>query len=624
MGIRVLPPLVVNQIAAGEVIERPASAVKELIENALDAGATRVSVTVEQGGRELIEVVDDGKGIAPEELALALAPHATSKLGSAEDLEAIGTLGFRGEALASIASVSRLTLMSRTAEAGLATKIEAEGGEIGKAMPAGGPVGTRLTVRNLFYNTPARRKFLKTVATEYGHILEAVQKLALSHPAVGFALTHDGRLALDLPSGQSPKERVIAVLGEEAAGQLLEVSADERGPERSMSVWGMAGLPAIARGSGKWQHVFVNGRAIREKTVLHAIKEAYRGVIDPDKTPTVVLYIEMDARLVDVNVHPTKSEVRFRDSQSVHGLVLGAIRERLLQADLTRQVSWDGAPASVVHGGGDEEGGLGFNGGGTINGAGLLASISRPMTTAREFVEHFRRMEPVQRSLAYQEVKRAMEPAAGDEPGLPMQADSEGRPMVQVLPARIMQVHNSYLVVEDESGIEIVDQHALHERVMFEELKARVLAGSLESQRLLMPATLEASAEQTALLEGLGPLFERLGIEATAMGPRTIAVHGFPSFLFERGVEPAEFMAELLGRAAAEGFTPGDEGAVHEVLDMMACKAAVKAGDRMKPEEIGALLARRGEIERGGSCPHGRPTTIRLSLKDLEKQFERR
>ncbi|MFG0328944.1 MAG: DNA mismatch repair endonuclease MutL [Phycisphaerales bacterium] len=604
-----LPPLLVNQIAAGEVVERPASVVKELVENSIDAGASRIGVSIEQGGRELIEVTDDGSGIAEDDLPLALAPHATSKIREASDLDAIATLGFRGEALASIMSVSRMSITSRLRDAVGALRIEAEGDEAGAPRPCAGPPGTTVTVRNLFFNTPARRKFLRAETTEFNHIRDLVERQALSHPAIGFTLTHNGRVAIELPPDQQPIERILAVLGRELADELLEVSVDDAVRGRPMSLWGLVGSPAIAKGAAKSQVLFLNGRPVREKTILHAVKEAYRGLIEPTRFPVVVLYLEMDPSQVDVNVHPAKSEVRFRDSQSVHGFVLTSVRDRLRLADLTPSVgdTLGASPgASLLSAAGEP---------GAVNGTGGPDA----------FVEYFKRMEPDQKTLVYRQVREAMGGESVEDASDDSLRESEVPPEITVRPvSRLLQVHNSYIILENDEGIEIVDQHALHERVMFEELKRRILTGSLESQRLLMPAVVDASPAQMTLLDELRPLLERIGIEAEPMGPRSIAIHGFPSFLFERGVEPADFVIELFERAEEERLAPDDEAALSEVLDMMSCKAAVKAGDRLTESEIESLLNRKTEIERGSNCPHGRPTTIRLSLRDLEKHFGRR
>jgi len=616
--IRPLPPLLVNQIAAGEVIERPASVVKELLENSIDAGASRIDVEIEDGGRELIRISDDGCGIPQEELRLAVAPHATSKIACADDLDRIATMGFRGEALASIASVSRLMMLSRPRAQASAAALEAEGGDAGAVRPAGGAAGTTIAVRNLFFNTPARRKFLKTAPTEASRSAEMVEAIALAHPHIAFSLRSNARLVFDLPAEDSPRRRVLAVLGPDLEAQLLEVSIDAAA-QRGLTLWGMVGLPEIARGNANHQRLYLNGRPIRDRSLQHALKEAYRGLIEPGRYPTLILFLEMDPALVDVNVHPAKAEVRFRNGAAVHGAVLSAVRNRLREADLTPV--FDLGHAHI-------------NGGAVFGlapplapefGAGHHAPSPAPVRSAGEFVEYFRRLDPAQKGFVYSEVKRALSNGGFDKhegaPG-PASAGAGSLPQIQSA-SDVMQVHASYLVTQDSEGLLIIDQHALHERVMFEKLLERLDKANLESQRLLMPEVMQVDRREIDLLAELEPLFARIGLEAEAMGPSAIAVHAFPSFLLERGVEVQSFMRDLLSRAVQDGFAGNVEAALHEVLDMMACKAAVKAGDRLAPEELRELLLSRERIERSSNCPHGRPTTLRLTIAQLDRQFGR-
>jgi len=604
MPIRKLPQLLINQIAAGEVIERPASVVKELVENSLDAGATQVDVAIEDGGRDLIRISDNGVGIPHDELSLAVASHATSKLESAEQLERITTLGFRGEALASIASISRLRLTSRATVDGRSAEegwlIEAEGDRVSEARPVGTSPGTVIEVRDLFFNTPARRKFLRTAPTEFGHISEIITRVAMVWPHVGFSLRHGDRTTLELPPHDEQRQRCVEVLGDELNEMLLDIE-DERGGVR---LWGLAGKPALSRSSAKYQYVFVNGRPVKDRNLGHAIREAYRGLIPPDRHAVVVAMLTMDPEAVDVNVHPTKAEVRFREPSLMHGLMLTGLRQRLLGTDLTPSAAAQQASARFE----------------TTSGA--------PPSSDNEFVDYFRRMDPKQKGFVFEQVREAM---AEDDPDALLNVESSSSPAStpaqSVRREGVLQVHHSYLVTQDEDGILIVDQHALHERVMFETLKGRIGQGNLESQRLLMPTTIRADEGRLRSLEKLGPLLERIGIEAEPIGPKSIAIHAFASFLFDRNVEPGEFVEELLDREEAEGLTDSsdtaDEAALHEVLDMMACKAAVKAGDQLSSEELDELIKQRDEVERSSNCPHGRPTTIRMTLGELAKQFKR-
>ncbi len=618
-----LPPLVADQIAAGEVVERPASVVKELLENALDAGATRIEVELAQGGIELIRITDDGAGIPPDELPLALAAHATSKLRDAEELARIGTLGFRGEALASITSVARVRIRS-VAPGHEPSEIEGAGDQRSAVRPAAVARGTSIEVRTLFFNTPARRRFLRTPATEQTRCMEVVRDLALAHPAVALRALCDGRETLDLRAEQGPRARALAILGRELEDNLVEVHADEQHDARGVSLWGLVGTPAVARSNARAQRVFVNGRAVRDPSIQHALREAYRGLIEPGRYPTAVLMIDLPPDGVDVNVHPAKAEVRFRDQGMVHSLVLNTVREALRRADLTPTLAHRTGARPAIFGPGD--------------------GPTDTASDAQSFADYFRRDLPASTGgrFDYQAVRDALdrvltmgskvEPAgdASDERERPDPASPEAAPatpasQLEALPRRDhLQVHQSYVVAQDDDGVVIVDQHALHERAMFEALHARITAGPLESQSLLTPAVVDTSSERVTRLEELTPLLERLGIDAAALSPSTVGVRAFPTLLFSRGVDPIDFMSELLDRADADAFVPDSEEALREVLDMMACKAAVKAGDRLTDAEIGALLELRGSVERSTSCPHGRPTSVRLTLADLERLFERR
>jgi len=681
MPIAKLSTLLINQIAAGEVIERPASVVKELVENSLDAGARRIDIAIEEGGRQLIRISDDGCGIPEDELVLALSPHATSKLQHPDQLAAIGTMGFRGEALASVASISRLKLTSRVNEPGnvahAGATIESSGDQMGQPMPAACAPGTVIEVRDLFFNTPVRRKFLRSASAEFGHISEVVMRIAMARQDIAFTLTHNGRSTLEVQATTSRRDRCVDLLGKEMRDALLEFDqvesrpgVDEDGnPLVPAQVWGLAGLPAAARATGKFQYLYINGRAIRDRNLQHAIKEAYRGLIPPDKFPLAVVMIDIDPAWVDVNVHPAKAEVRFRDAGRLHSLVLGALRQRLLGADLTPTAASFAPPAS-----------RGFTPPAPLSPMGLAGRFAPPASQGdspaagqggsspapqSSFVNFLRQPPSMnQGGFNFQEVRQQMrEPEAGHSPAVSASSTDPQIPaaastvsaLVEPQPERspmtdawaeahanagkpappppilrsmgVLQVHQSYLVTQDDHGLLIIDQHALHERVMFEELKARITQSNLESQRLLMPAVVNVTPAQMGLLDSLAPLLERIGIEATPLGPAAIGIQAFPSLLFDRGVEPVEFFTDLLDRVqegSIDAATPtAVEASLQEVLDMMACKAAVKAGDKLTSEELAALLAKREEIERSSSCPHGRPTTIRLTLRDLEKHFKR-
>lgn len=673
-AIRVLPALLVNQIAAGEVVERPASVVKELLDNAIDAGATRIGVELERGGIERIRVVDDGHGMDAEQLPLAVHPHATSKIATVADLDAIRTMGFRGEALASIGSVARLEIQSRArggrGAGGHALLIE--GGEERAVRPVGCPVGTAIEVRTLFFNTPARRKFLKSPATEQQHCLEIIRNLAIAHPAIGFRVVCDGREVLDLAAEQSPRERVLAILGAEHEPELIEAHADHFDDARGVALWGMLGTPVLAKQGNRHQRIFINGRPIRDKTIIHALKEAYRSLIEPSRHPLAVLMLEMDPGSVDVNVHPTKVEVRFRDPSLIHRVVYRAAKEALGSRDLTpsdagfHQHRGFRFEAVGSEGGGDEAR-LPWSAAGRDGGDGSGSGGS----TAERFASFLRARPAPQPRIDFAATRDGMrdEVAATDGSsgggGTPLHgvcASSEGpeaaetnetqtTPPRSTPAARILQVHDSFLVTQDEDGVVIVDQHALHERVLYEAIHRRLAVGALESQRLLTPVMVGVSPSACEGLLGRRATLERFGIELDQAGPTTLALHAFPTLLFDRKVDPAVFVAELAERLDAEDLAEekrqrsesgateegGSEGGaveesasddtgedlLQDVVAMMACKAAVKAGDRLSEGELVELLRLRDTFERSSNCPHGRPTAIRLTLKELERQFGR-
>jgi DNA mismatch repair protein MutL len=619
--IHQLSPSLVNRIAAGEVIERPASVVKELVENALDAGATHITIEAQDGGRELVRVVDDGHGIPPADLALAFASHATSKLIEDEDLFRISTMGFRGEALASIGSVSHARLLSRTDEAeSVGYEIFNRGGEISVAQAAAGNVGTTIEVRNLFFNVPARRKFLKGSATEFGYISETVLRTALAFPQVSFKLLHNGRAVLNLPA-TTEEDRLLAGWPGDFREHRLGVDARDA----EISLRGIIGLPDLTRPTMKYQHLFLNGRPIRDKSMQHALREAYRGLTEPGRFPAAVLLLTIPSGDVDVNVHPTKSEVRFRDSGRIHGLVHSSVRETLLKSNLAPRAT-PGLPESDDPVRLDMQARLAafFKGSlaGAAEGNGNGEVTETLLTPPAPAPPPFRTWGAQGATTTPTDPPSATPPPPPPTPAQ-TNAPSPPRDFTRSVtpPSAAMQLHNSYLVAQSDDGLVIIDQHALHERIMFEELLSRVTAGPLESQRLLIPRTLPATSRMIATLEQIGPLLARLGIEAVPFGPDAVAVQAFPSFLDK--LEPADFVSDLLERGEQELLDLTEEELLHEVLDMMSCKAAVKAGDPLSAAEIGALLARRELVERSSNCPHGRPTTLRLSLRDLEKQFKR-
>ena len=663
MAIRVLPTHLVNKIAAGEVIERPASIVKELVENALDAGAGRIDVTIEDGGRKRISVADDGCGMGPEDLALAFQPHATSKLSDEAELFRIATMGFRGEALASVASVSHAHIRTclRTDPQGGAAgghEVEASGSRVGEVRPCSGAAGTTVTVRDLFFNTPARRKFLRTANTEAGHVAEQITRLALPHPKVAFTLTHNGRAVHSLAACEGPQARVSDLLGADLAETLLPIVP--RGTE-PVKVSGLIGPPAAARGSGKSQYLFLNGRYIRDRLLAHAVREAYRGRIEPisrrrfcgrvaataagtmaagalrGRSRADAAETTKPTKYVDVHVHPTQSEVRFRDSQIVHGEVLAALRETLNRANLAPTASLT-APLEAAQRGDAEPGG---------DPEGRRASLREALA------DFFKSAPPPQPRLSFAEdtpLRRSGSPgqprrAEAAPATLPPRADAPRahalgayqparatpapaeRPAESALPGGVselgaIQVHNAYIVAPTEDGLIIVDQHALHERLIYNDLRRRLAESALTGQKLLIPETLSVTPVEADRLHTHAELLGRLGIEAVPFGPNTVAVQRFPSLLVRRQVAVGAFLREVLD-ALAEGGSADPEQLLEDILAMLACKAAVKAGDALTPAEIDSLLSRRDGAEKASACPHGRPTTLKLSLRDLERQFKR-
>ncbi|HAU38214.1 MAG TPA: DNA mismatch repair endonuclease MutL [Phycisphaerales bacterium] len=610
--IHVLPTHLVNKIAAGEVIERPASVVKELVENALDAGATRIEVAVEDGGARLISVTDDGCGMSADDLALAFVPHATSKISGEDDLFAIATMGFRGEALASVASVSHAHLRTRRREDAAGHEIDAAGESVGAVRPCAAAPGTAVTIRDLFFNTPARRKFLRSPATELGHVSEQIARLALPHPHVAFRLCHNGRETLNLPPAETTLQRTRDLFGGELAEALLPV-APRRGAVR---VAGLVGAPAAARASGKWQYFFLNGRYIRDRLLSHALREAFRGRLDPSRWPVAMIFLEIDPGEVDVNVHPTKIEVRFRDSQAVYGELLAALKETLNRAELAPDAVLARPAAPPAPSGEDH------------------VDDDRRASLRQALADFFKSAPPRQPRLSFPEPTphRAAPPpvvpdvTSRDQPPAPTAAEVLAPPAAPEPPlpaAEAIQLHNSYLVAACDDGLVIVDQHALHERLIYNDLKRRLADRSaLTGQRMLLPQPVRVTPAESAALEAHGALLARLGIEVAPFGPGTVAVQQFPTLLAERGVAADAFLRELLD-SLSDNENAEPEHMLESLLEMLACKAAVKAGDPLTHDEIVTLLARRDEADKGASCPHGRPTALRLTLRDLEKQFQR-
>jgi DNA mismatch repair protein MutL len=630
-AIRVLSENLVNQIAAGEVVERPASVVKELLENAVDAQAARIRVELEEAGKKLIRVSDDGLGMAAEDVPLALASHSTSKIASADDLGAILTLGFRGEALASIAAVADVRIVSRTRDAIEAAEAGVSGGRREAPRPASGPVGTTVEVRNLFRYVPARRKFLKTDSTEMGHITEHVARIALAYPSVHLTVTHNGRSVYELPPTDSVRERIAAFFGSDLAESLVAVSSEEPAGK----LWGLVGPPHAARATASAQYLFINGRFVRDRGLLHALREAYRGMLEGSRQPVGFLFLTVPPDRVDVNVHPTKIEVRLRDAHLLYGQVLAAVRERLLGPGMAPDVSLAAAARSAPHDAAateppapPEEGETGAR-----PGPDQAAREERVRQAVADFLRSPAASGQARLPFSGRVSGQAAAPAkAGGETRPPPPGERRDRPSAMAqseiqnpeseMPSvRAMQIHNTYLIAETADGILIVDQHALHERVLFEDLMARLEAGPLEGQRLLVPVTVDLSDRDLAALEEHRAALGRMGIEAEPIGPRSVAIHAFPVVLAK--ADPEGTLRDFLAWARACDSPPAARQVLEQLAHVAACRAAVKAGDPLKPEEVEALLGYRDAAGLAATCPHGRPTALVLRKADLEKQFGR-
>jgi DNA mismatch repair protein MutL len=598
--IQQLPPLVVNKIAAGEVIERPASVVKELLENAVDAGSRRIDVEIEQGGVDLIRVVDDGCGIVADDLPLAFASHATSKLASADDLFHIETMGFRGEALASIGGVAQVTLQSRPHEEPCGALITCNGGELSEVRPWNGAPGTRIEVRHLFYNTPVRRKFLRTPATEMGHISETFTRLSLAHARSTFesdaergiretglhlTLRHNNKTVYDIPTSMVLLDRIAAFFGPDVSNQLYAV----QGYQGAATLTGYIADPACERGTTRMQYLFVNGRWVRDRTLGHAIQEAYRGLLMTGRYAVVFLFLDLPPDQVDVNVHPTKAEVRFRDSQALHHLVFSTIRQRLQAENLTARLQ--------------------------------LPSTIKPTDTLGT---------PPQTMATLDLLSGGRQPAESSLRGLTLPAQRADAPRSPTppspataphSPAKIIQLYDSYLVVETDEGMLVIDQHALHERILFEQIKRRIQSGPLETQPLLIPEPVELTAEQAArTLEHRDALAE-LGLGIEDFGGGTILVTSYPALLGRRS--PQTILRAVVDHLITRERAPSREVLFNDLMSLMACHAAVRAGDRLTSEQMAALVEQRHLADDTHHCPHGRPTALLFSRHDLERQFRR-
>ena len=587
--IKLLDQNMINMIAAGEVIERPASVVKELVENSIDAGATKITVTVEDGGRKLISITDNGCGMDADDLARAFEPHTTSKIKISSDLLGISTLGFRGEALASIASIAQIRAVSRTKDSTGANCIEIDCGTRTGVSPCSADYGTTVQVRDIFYKLPARRKFLKTANTEMGHITEQFTRIALANENMDLTLIRNGKELYRLSDKDDLRRRITELFpipSSDISESLIEAGSSEKG----LHVQALMGKPLISRTNNRFQYVFLNGRFIRDKFISHAIKEAYRGLLEPGRFPVVFLFIQMRFEDYDVNVHPTKIEVRFYNANLVHSQILGALREKLLGTDLETP--------------------------GKLPEMQYAESTSRRSPAVRDhriadaMAEFFRKHRPAQT-----QQQLGFRPSA---PGIVHAVPHEKSAQYD---RKYLQIHDSFIVAQTEDGFVIIDQHALHERIIYEDLCRRIRKSKLQSQRLLIPESFEVTVSGAEALKANTELTDKLGIELVPFGPRTMAVQAFPTLL--SSVQPLDFIQDLIDLLDRKDAGLDAERLLDEVLNMAACKAAIKAGQKLTDSEIEQLLADRQNAESASRCPHGRPTTITFSISDLEKQFKR-
>ncbi|MFN7208444.1 MAG: DNA mismatch repair endonuclease MutL [Planctomycetota bacterium] len=659
--IRQLPVSLVNKIAAGEVIERPASVVKEMLENSIDAGSDLIEVMVSGGGIDLLRISDNGCGIEPEQLELALAPHATSKLADSEDLFDVRTLGFRGEALASIAEISHMTLRSRVATSDGGYELRAQGSDREPIKPCAMNVGTTIEVRHLFFNTPVRRKFMKTPSTEMGHVVEAFTRIALAFPNVHMKLSSNDRVQYDLPPTNRWSERIRAFFGDEIADALISVEHEDE----KVKVRGYVADPSVSRSNNRMQYLFLNGRYIRDRALQHALSEAYRGLLMVGRLPICFLQLQIDPKTVDVNVHPTKVEVRFEDSGAIYSRLLHTIRHRFLTSNLvakapqaadpnspgnlqqgqnlaprtpeaesnTSLMDWARSQQNVpafqpfpnagfspdVYRSGNPFPGNSFPGANPFPGGSPANSPNSAQATT-SFEDQLPEGTAASLPIESPAMGASMGASIGASTGVLNRADGSHE-WVGSTPAVGFQIHNRYLITQDDAGMVIIDQHALHERILFEQIKTKVLSRSLDRQRMLMPATVQLTSSEAAMAIESKAMLAEIGFEIESFGGDTVLLSAYPSILSKRA--PEEMLRTVLEALMSGGKKVNAQDVLDELMNMMACKAAIKAGDRLSDPEISALLEQRHLYHDTHHCPHGRPTALFFSKEQLDKMFKR-
>ncbi|MFA6179726.1 MAG: DNA mismatch repair endonuclease MutL [Candidatus Methylopumilus sp.] len=616
-SIRLLPDQLISQIAAGEVVERPASALKELLENSLDAGSTEINVALLQGGVKQLRVADNGSGVAKDDLALALTRHATSKIATLDDLESVASLGFRGEALASIASVSRTQLISRYSAEKHAWRIASDGSEIAAIEPAALDAGTIVEVNDLYFNTPARRKFLKTEGTEFGHCEEAFRRVALSRPDVSFMLQHNGR-ALTRLSVSEPQKRFSEVLGNDFAAEAFSV--DETAA--ALRLWGMAAKPTFSRNARDTQYVYVNGRFVRDKLIAHAIRQAYQDVLHHDRHPAFVLFLELDPSLVDVNVHPSKTEVRFRDGQAVHRFIFHALHKALATPTGTSNLVTASQAASNPF----SPSSMGTD----LSNGGYAAS---PYPTFQSRMD----LRANQAPDFYQTLFGGITPQNSDALGANIHEPAGDATFSENMDAgnavthdhplgfAVAQIHGVYVLAQNHLGLVVVDMHAAHERIMYEKLKNALDTKEVPMQPLLLPVSFQADRLEVATVEdqlstAQGSL-RQLGFDLAVLSPTTLAVRAIPVML--RDADAVALARDVLRDLREYGASRALTERRNEMLGTMACHAAVRANRILTIPEMNALLRDMEATERSGQCNHGRPTWFQVTMGELDKMFMR-
>ncbi len=598
MRIQTLSAQLANQIAAGEVVERPASVVKELVENSLDAKATQINIDIEQGGSELIQVRDNGKGIHPQDLALALSRHATSKIATVKDLEEVASLGFRGEALASIAAVSRVKITACVAECDSGFCVLSDGGKLGgKPTPSAHPIGTTIAVRDLFYNTPARRKFLRTTKTEFQHIETVIHRLALSHLDVAFRLTHNQRVVFNSPAATTKmtrEQRLAAIMGKTFMENALAMELATAG----MTLSGWLALPTYTRSQADMQYMYVNGRFVRDKLLSHAVRGAYHDVLFHGRHPVYALYLQLDPKAVDVNVHPTKHEVRFRDSRGVHDFMMRAVHDALAEVRPTEKET----PISPVN-----------------------MHFETPKTIPQQLelnVKPAMQSDMVLNSEASKEtVPTEKETMVAERPAAYERKTDTSTDAGEALGFAIAQLHHIYILAQNRAGLVLVDMHAAHERILYEQMKDAWQDNRIPVQMLLLPITVQLNSKEMQCFEDQRKVFDKIGLQVEPVGPEAIVIRAIPKLIKTQDIE--QLIRDVLADLLTHQTTHRVEETLNAVLGSMACHAAVRANHHLAIPEMNAILRAMEKTQRSGQCNHGRPTWVQLSFAELDKFFLR-